>query len=75
LLRVWLSRFWSQWRSALLIVKPETVVAWQRRGLRCYWRWKSRNREPGRPTIDFEIRELIRLTIAEKKGVTMSPED
>jgi len=60
LLWVWLSRLWSQWRSALLIVKPETVVAWQRRGFRCYWRWKSRNREPGRPTIDLEIRELIR---------------
>lgn len=25
-----------------------------------YWRCKSRNREPGRPTIDFEVRELIR---------------
>ena len=28
LLWVWLSRFWSNWRSALLIVKPETVIAW-----------------------------------------------
>jgi len=27
LLWVWLSRFWSNWRSALLIVKPETVIA------------------------------------------------
>jgi len=25
---VWLSRLWSGWRSALLIVKPETVIAW-----------------------------------------------
>ena len=24
---VWLSRIWSDWRSALAIVKPETVVA------------------------------------------------
>jgi len=23
---VWLSRFWSGWRSALMIVKPETVI-------------------------------------------------
>lgn len=23
---VWLSRLWSAWRSALLIVKPETVI-------------------------------------------------
>jgi len=25
---VWLSRLWSGWRSALLIVKPETVIGW-----------------------------------------------
>jgi hypothetical protein len=25
---VWLSRVWPGWRSALLIVKPETVIAW-----------------------------------------------
>ena len=27
---VWLSRLWAGWRSALLIVKPETVIAWHR---------------------------------------------
>src|SRR6516225_4845040 len=59
LLWVGLSRLWSQWRSALLIVKPETVMAWHRRGFRCYWRWKSRQGEPGRPAIDGEVRELI----------------
>ena len=60
--RLWvgLSRLWSQWRSALLIVKPETVISWHRRGFRCYWRWKSRQGEPGRPAIDGEVRELIR---------------
>jgi len=25
------SRFWHDWRSALVIVKPETVVAWRRK--------------------------------------------
>src|SRR6266481_9619806 len=29
---VWLSRVWNDWRSAVLIVKPETIVAWHRRG-------------------------------------------
>jgi putative transposase len=57
---VWLSRFWSNWRSALLLVKPQTVIVWQRRGFRWYWRWKSRQGEPGRPTINLEVRELIR---------------
>ena len=57
---VWLSRFWSNWRPALLIVKPQTVIAWHRRGFRWYWRWKSRHGEPGRPTIDLGVRKLIR---------------
>ncbi len=57
---VWLSRFWSAWRSALLIVKPETVIAWHRRGFRWYWRWKSRQGTSGRPTVESEVRELIR---------------
>jgi hypothetical protein len=30
LLWVWLSRVWAQWRSSLIIVKPETVIAWHR---------------------------------------------
>ena len=33
---VWLSRLWSGWRSALLIVKPQTVIAWHRQGFRRY---------------------------------------
>ena len=33
---VWLSRVWADWRSALLIVKPETVIAWHRKGFRLY---------------------------------------
>src|SRR3954463_557097 len=31
---VWLRRVWSNWRSALLIVKLETVVAWHRKSFR-----------------------------------------
>jgi putative transposase len=37
LLWVWLSRIWRDWRSALRIVKPETVIAWHRKGFRLYW--------------------------------------
>src|SRR5574337_530212 len=59
LLWVWFSRLWGNWRSALLIVKPETMIAWHRQGFRLYWRWKSRNRD-GRPSITQEIRDLIR---------------
>ena len=55
-----LSPLWAQWRSALVIVKPETVIAWQRKGFRLYWRWKSRAGKSGRPYVSREIRELIR---------------
>src|SRR5712692_122837 len=47
---VCLSRLWTEWRSALIIVKPETVIAWHRQGFRLYWRWRSRHGE-GRPSI------------------------
>ena len=60
LLWVMLLRFWSQWRSPLVIVKPETVIGWQRKGFRLYWRWKSRAGKSGRPFVSREIRELIR---------------
>jgi Homeodomain-like domain len=43
----------------MVIVKPETVLRWHRRGFRAYWCWKSR-RCGGRPRIDSEIRVLIR---------------
>src|SRR5215470_11127283 len=55
---VWLSRVWSNWRSALCIVKPETVIAWHRQGFRLYWKWKSRVRH-GRPSVPTEIQNLI----------------
>ena len=57
---VWLSRFWSNWRSALLIVQPDTVVRWHQQGFRLYWRWKSRKKTVGRSKVDAETRNLIR---------------
>ena len=57
---VTLSHMWREWRSILVIVKPETVIKWHRQGFKCYWRWKSRSGRVGRPRIDQEIRDLIR---------------
>ncbi len=45
--------------DAIIVVKPETVLNWHRRGFRTYWRWKSW-RSGGRPRIAHEVRELIR---------------
>jgi putative transposase len=42
MLWVWLLRVWDEWRPAVVIVKPETVLAWHRRGFRLFWTWKSR---------------------------------
>ena len=30
----WLCGVWADWRSALIVVKPETVIAWHRKGFR-----------------------------------------
>ena len=60
LLWVWLSRIWSGWRPALAIARPETVVAWHRKGFRLFWTWKVRHGQPGRPVVPREVRDLIR---------------
>jgi len=64
ILLCWLSRFWPGWRSAMLIVQPETVVRWHRQGFKLYWRWKSRKKQ-GRPTISTEMRDLIQKLSSE----------
>jgi hypothetical protein len=56
----WLSRVCPDWRSALVLVKPETVVAWHRKGFRFFWTWKSRHGRAERPSIPKDVRELIR---------------
>ena len=53
-----LSRFWPHWRSALVVVRPETVVRWHRKAFRGYWRWISKP-GPGRPPIPEETTALI----------------
>jgi hypothetical protein len=60
LLWVSLFRIWRHWRSTLLIVKPETVVAWHRKGFRLFWSWKVRHGQRGRPAIPRQTRDLIR---------------
>jgi hypothetical protein len=79
LLWVALKRSWPRWADALIIVKPETVVAWHRAGFRLYWRWKSRARgKPGRPSVVSEVRDLVRRMGKETpagRPVTARPSD
>src|SRR5919202_2169927 len=60
LLWIWLYRLWPRCLSAMVLVKPATVVQWHRNGFRRYWRWRSRSRRPGRPPVDRAVRDLIR---------------
>ena len=50
---------WRDWKSALVVVRPATVVAWHRRGFAWYWTRRSRPRG-GRPQAGAEIRRLVR---------------
>jgi transposase InsO family protein len=60
LLWTWLCEVWSDWRSALVIVQPQTVIAWHRKGFRLFWSWKVRHGRSGRPPVSKELRELNR---------------
>ena len=57
---VWLSKLWGEWRTPLILVKPETVIRWHRQGFKLYWRRKSRTQKVGRPTIPREHTNFIR---------------
>jgi transposase InsO family protein len=59
LLFVWSYRLCPSLLDSIVIVQPETVIRWHRRGFRAYWRWKSRHLG-GRPRTAAEIRALIR---------------
>jgi putative transposase len=63
-------RLWAQWKQALVIVTPETVVRWHRAGFRFYWNWLSGHRGVlGRKRISRELRALIFRMVARKSYV------
>src|SRR5712691_944467 len=60
-----LAKGWQDWRSALIVVQPDTVVRWHRQWLRRHWTRLSRRRRPGRPSASSAIRALVSaMTIA-----------
>jgi putative transposase len=62
----WLMGFvsrWFDWRNALVVVQPETLIRWHRKGFRLFWRWKSR--PTGRPRLPKDIQALIRQMATE----------
>ena len=57
----WLARHWTKWREVLVFVQLAPGLAWQRTRFRAHWSRLSR-RDPGRPAIPQELRELIRAS-------------
>jgi putative transposase len=53
---IWLAR-WFDWRQALAVVQPATLIRWHQQGFRLFWRWKA-NLE--RPPIPVNLQALIR---------------
>jgi putative transposase len=41
------------WRTALTIVTPDTLIRWHRKGFRLFLRWKSQR--CGRPSLPVEV--------------------
>jgi putative transposase len=54
-------RVFSKWKEALAVVKPETVIEWQRKRFGSYWRKISKRNSQGRRRISREIIDLIKL--------------
>jgi transposase InsO family protein len=51
-------RVCADWHRHLVVVRPETVLRWHRRGWRLAWWWRSR-RPMGRLRVPAEVRDLI----------------
>src|SRR6516162_3583849 len=48
------------WRAVLVVVKPDTLVRWHRRGFRLFWRWKSKSSSGGSARWPARIRVGVR---------------
>jgi putative transposase len=55
-----LRRIWTNWRTTIILVRPETVVGWHRTWLRRRWIRRAITRANGRPPVSRDIRALVR---------------
>jgi putative transposase len=54
-----LANAWRDWRTALIVVQPDTVVRWHRQWLQSQWAGRSRRSRQGRPNTDVAVRTLV----------------
>src|SRR6266705_3592943 len=54
-----LANSWWDWRTALIVVDPDTVVRWHRQWLRRRWARRSARTRPGRPSTKAAVRTLV----------------
>src|SRR6267378_3034157 len=54
-----LAKGWREWRTAIMVVQPDTVVRWHRQWLRRQWTWRSTRTRPGRPSTEATVRTLV----------------
>jgi hypothetical protein len=64
-----ISRWWSDWGRALYFVQPRTVLEWQKKRFRDYWRDLSRARMPGRPRVAPSPKIVLEL---KKPGIDVA---
>src|SRR6266852_3433983 len=53
-----LANAWRDWRTALIVVNPDTVVRWHRQWFRRQWARRSARTRPGRPSTNAAVRAL-----------------
>ena len=74
LLWILLAKAWREWRMALIVVQPDTVVRWHRQSLRRRWTQLSTPTRPGRPSTPVTIRTLVeQMALANPSGGHSNP--
>jgi putative transposase len=58
-----LQRLLTNWRSCPLIVKPQTVIRWHRKGLAYFWRRKFKPKQVGAPPIGWTMVRHVELLL------------
>jgi len=65
---IFLSQNFDCWKEVLVMFKPDTVLGWNRRRFKNYWRQKSQ----GRPNVSREV--IAKIKQIHRENPTLSPE-